>query len=123
MSTSHVRRDPFNWISPKVTVRDLENRGKGLVATDSIFADERVLVYGGIVITLQEFQCLSARMQNYPIQIDHDLFLAPAEQIPFGPSEYLNHSCEPTCGFSSGWDSFSSRDPPSGRTTRMEQTV
>jgi hypothetical protein len=57
-------------------------------------------VYGGIVLTTDDFESLSEEMQNFPFQIGDDLFLAPRDEEDIGVGERINHSCDPNVGFS-----------------------
>lgn len=88
-----------NWIHPSLGVVDIPGRGYGVIATEPITDGTTLIVFGGKVITLEDFEALSHEMQNYPYQIDDDLFLSPVDLNDLGIGERINHSCNPTAGF------------------------
>lgn len=74
--------------------------GYGAFATEAISKGTVVVVYGGIVLTVADFESLSKEMQNFPFQIGDELFLAPRDEGDIGIGERINHSCAPNVGFS-----------------------
>ena len=44
----------YSWLSPKITVKSTENRGKGLFAEKDIQKDELILVMGGYVFSIED---------------------------------------------------------------------
>ena len=73
--------------------------GFGAFAQADIPADTTIVIYGGVVLTLSDFESLSTEMQNYPYQIEDEIFLGPANESDIGIGERLNHSCDPNAGF------------------------
>lgn len=89
-----------NWIHESLGVVETPHCGLGVVALDPIPQGTLVVMFGGIVITADEFDQLSAEMQNFPFQVADDLFLGPRDESDVGIGERINHSCSPNVGFS-----------------------
>ena len=60
---------------------------------------ERVIVFGGYVMTPQQFDALSEKLKSYPFQIADDLYFGLSKISEIEEADYLNHSCNPNCGF------------------------
>ena len=91
---------PLSYLSLKTEVRESKIHGRGLFATADIGKDEIVAVKGGHIVdrkTLREK--ITPVLGPVEIQIDDDLFIAPAtkEEREFSML-YLNHSCDPNLG-------------------------
>lgn len=96
-----MRRDPTNWINDKLEVCTLEGIGNALKVVHTIKKEELVVCYGGVIIDTQELRDMPTERQMYTIQINDELYLSAVPGIDFGIGEFLNHSCNPTCGFAS----------------------
>ena len=70
--------------------------GRGSIAIETILAGDVVAAFGGRCVTRVEFDLLPVAQQVRSIQIEDALFLAgPTEPEP---ADFINHSCDPTCG-------------------------
>jgi uncharacterized protein len=91
---------PLSYRSPKTEVRESKIHGRGLFAIADVAKDEIVAVKGGHIVegkTLREK--ITPRLGPVEIQIDDDLFIAPASEVERELSMlYLNHSCKPNLG-------------------------
>lgn len=97
MYEAHVR---CNWLSPKAEARPAGLKGMGSFVVEPIAAGETVAAFGGFVVTAAELAALDDDRQSRTIQIDEHLWLAPNAEPE--PGDFVNHSCEPTCGLRSG---------------------
>lgn len=90
----------FSWISPKLTVADCDV-GKGQFATQAIARGELLAVFGGRVMTRDEFDRLPPHIQHYPYQINEnpELLIGPMKVEDVSDGDYFNHSCNPNAGF------------------------
>jgi hypothetical protein len=73
----------------------------GLVAKVPIWRMTPVIVFAGKVITGDQVVKMSPRDQQMSLQVGKDLWQIPAHQngkLVFDSGDYINHSCEPTCG-------------------------
>lgn len=89
-----------NWIHPSLEVRETPACGYGVFAREAIPRGAIVLVYGGVVITEEEFNALPEELQHFPFNVADGIFLAPRDMNDLGIGERVNHSCDPNIGFS-----------------------
>jgi len=67
----------------------------GVFAVEMIQAGEVLSVWGGDVITTEQFLQLPPDIQRLGIQVEEGLFLVAFSP---GPVDYFNHSCDPNAG-------------------------
>lgn len=93
-----ISKIPQNsWIMPGLIVGDSKIQGKGVITTIDIKEGETVIIWGGIVITVEEFK-MGKGMPHTNVGIDEGLFLAEPPGLDpdnLGVDEYMNHSCDP----------------------------
>ncbi|MBI2866443.1 MAG: SET domain-containing protein [Chloroflexi bacterium] len=87
-----------SYLTPKARVGSSQIAGKGIIAVEHIAKGELVAVWGGHLITWAEMQRLPPEVREHPVQIWHDLFVGPRAPEEVEAVDYMNHSCEPTCG-------------------------
>lgn len=87
-----------SFLSKKAKLEDLSLRGKGVFATERIFKDELVAMWGGQIYSREQFNSLTEDFRNYILQIDTDLFIGPSNESSVDDAEFFNHSCDPNCG-------------------------
>ncbi len=109
-----------NWVSNGLEEREVAGCGFGAFARVDIPAGTLLVVYGGVVLTLQEFEALSLEMQNYPYQVEEELFLGPASLADIGVGERLNHSCAPNAGFQGAIHIVALRDIRAGEQVTID---
>lgn len=88
----------FSWLTKKAYKKKVLH-GFGILAKEKIKKGERVIVFGGYVMTTKQFNTLTKKLQSYPFQIDDDLFFGLSKISELEDADYLNHSCDPSCGF------------------------
>jgi hypothetical protein len=71
-------------------------KGMGSFAAEPIAAGETVAAFGGYVMTAAGLEHLDDDQRSRSIQIDEDLYMAPS--VSPEPGDFVNHSCEPSCG-------------------------
>jgi hypothetical protein len=91
---------PLSYRSPKTEVRESKIHGRGLFATADIAKDEIVAVKGGHIVDRKTFrEKITPQLGPVEIQIDDDLFIAPAApEEREGSMLYSNHSCDANLG-------------------------
>jgi SET domain-containing protein len=100
---------PLHFMSAKVVMRPRPETGEfGVIAVEWIQKGEMISVWGGHVITAENFARLPESTQCHTVQIEEGIYLA---SIP-GPetSDYINHSCEPNLGMSDSITMVAMRD-------------
>jgi len=88
-----------SWMSPKIELRSGGISGSGIFAREPISKNERLVVFGGRVMTLAQEQSLPESIADYAHQIDVDLVIGINSEKDIQPVDHLNHSCEPNAGF------------------------
>lgn len=109
-----------NWVSNCLEQREVASCGFGAFARIDIPTGTLLVVYGGVVLNLQEFEALSLEMQNYPYQVEEELFLGPASSADIGVGERLNHSCAPNAGFQGAIHIVALRDIRAGEQVTID---
>jgi hypothetical protein len=88
----------LSWLTKKAHRIKIPH-GLGIVAKRKIKKGERVIVFGGYVITKNQFDFLPKKLKHFPFQIADDLYFGLSKISELEEADYLNHSCDPTCGF------------------------
>ena len=88
-----------SWLSPKVEVRRSPIHGKGVFARQAVNAGERVAVFGGDIMLIDELNRLPRKLQNYPFQIEERFVLGSRTANEPQDTDHFNHCCDPNCGF------------------------
>lgn len=88
----------LSWLTKKA-YRKRVLRGFGIFAKEKIKKGERVIVFGGYVMTVKQFDALTEKLKSYPFQIADDLYFGLAKISEVENADFLNHSCNPNCGF------------------------
>ena len=86
----------LNYTSPKTEPGTAGGKGEGLWARDFIPAGETVVCFAGYAIDGAQLKDLPAVRRMHGLQVDDDLYIVGPE-IP-EPGDFVNHSCDPTCG-------------------------
>src|SRR5574341_2281800 len=90
---------PTAYLSPKLEARPHRNKGGyGVFARAPIRTGEILVVWGGDVMTAEEFAGVPATVQQHSVQVEEGLYLVPNGVDE--PADYVNHSCEPNTGLS-----------------------
>src|SRR5580700_8327005 len=82
MSTSAYGNASSSWMSPKLELRSSAISRTGIFAKEKISKNERLVVYGGRVITKNEVLALPQERIAYVLQIDNDLWLTVDQPEP-----------------------------------------
>ena len=85
-----------HYLSAKIEARNFEQKGShGLFARTLIPAGELLIVWGGVIMGLEEIRQIHHDERQYAVQVDENAFLLTPE--PEG-GDYINHSCNPNAG-------------------------
>jgi SET domain-containing protein len=68
----------------------------GVFAREHVDKGERLMVWGGAIVTLAQLRRLPVVLQQHSVQVEEDLYLASV--IPDDDADYINHSCDPNAG-------------------------
>ena len=90
----------YSWVHPNLEIRPNEKLGaEGVFTNAPLPQGERLVVFGGHVMTLTEEEGLPEGISDLAHQIDDDLVMGVKRPEHISLSDKLNHSCEPNSGF------------------------
>jgi hypothetical protein len=90
---------PTAYLSPKLEAGPHRNKGGfGVFVRELVRTGEVLVVWGGDVVTAENFAELPAYVQQHSLQVEEDLYLVPNGVDE--PADFVNHSCEPNTGMS-----------------------
>lgn len=86
-----------SWINPKLEKRFSLINGSGIFNKEKIYKNERLMAFGGFVLTKEQVLALSEEMIRSVLQIDDHLWLA-SNCTSMQDEDLVNHSCDPNAG-------------------------
>ena len=89
--------DGTTYSAPGLKVVSLGARGRGVVAERNFNQGEVIAIWRGSIITESEVLQLSDSERSQLLQVDEDAFLVTSKALV--NADFINHSCEPNCGF------------------------
>lgn len=120
IASEPVPKRESNWVHPALTEGSTTSCGKCIIASQNLPQGTLLLVYGGQVMTLEEFEALSDYMQNFPYQVEETLLIGPRDESELGVGERLNHSCAPNAGFQGAIHVVAIRDIKAGESVTID---
>jgi len=87
-----------SWLNPHLEKRSSDTQGRGIFAKAGIRKDERLAIFGGKIMLIDEMYQIPEHMQRYTMQIEERFVLGPAGSVP-EDTDFFNHSCDPNSGF------------------------
>lgn len=120
----------ISWTNPNVGLGDTRGYGKGVFAKNDIGKGETAAVFGGYVIAIKDLPDIQKKMSDaYDVilhagyQVTDDLIFSPINEEQFSVAEYLNHSCDPNCGFKGQIELVAMRDIQKGEEVTMDYAM
>lgn len=86
-----------SYLHPTAELRPAGESRLGLFTSTPIAPGTLVTLWSGEIHHVDVVPTLAVERQPYFIHVDEEWMLGPPAG-PLHPSEYFNHSCEPTCG-------------------------
>jgi SET domain-containing protein len=86
-----------SWLNPKLEVRSSPTHEKGVFTREQVAAGERVAIFGGAVMFIDEIKRLPEHLQDYAMQIEERFVLGNRDHME--DTDFFNHSCDPNAGF------------------------
>jgi SET domain-containing protein len=88
-----VSHSDHSYLSPKLEAQGVpDEEYVSVVAREPIEADELLILWGGRIVTKQDFDELPDESRRRSLQVDEELFLVPTH---LEQSDFVNHSCDP----------------------------
>ncbi|MBW2976092.1 SET domain-containing protein [Candidatus Woesearchaeota archaeon] len=86
----------YSWMNSKLEVKKSKNHGRGVFAKEDISKGERLAIFGGCVMRIDELKNLPEDAQDHPMQIEERFVFGTRE---LESADFFNHSCNPNSGF------------------------
>ncbi|MFA5937051.1 MAG: SET domain-containing protein [Candidatus Paceibacterota bacterium] len=112
----------ISWLTKKARKKKILS-GFGVFAKQKIKKGERVIVFGGYVMTDKQFDSLSKELKHFPFQIDDDLYFGLSKISEVEEADCLNHSCDPNCGFNGEITIVAMRDIKNGEQITIDYAM
>jgi len=87
-----------SWLHPHLEKRDSAKQGAGIFARTAVRKGERLAIFGGKIMLIDDMYLLPEDLQRFPMQIEDRFVLGPAGTEP-EDTDFFNHSCDPNSGF------------------------
>jgi SET domain-containing protein len=120
----------ISWVSNKLILGKTQEHGKGIFARSNIKKGERVIVFGGFAISIAQLKKIKeSHRSTYNLatttgyQISDDIVYTPIYKSQFSIAEYLNHSCNPNCGFKGQLDLVAMRNIKKGEEVSLDYAM
>lgn len=81
-----------SWVSEKLEVRDSDIHGKGVFTKEKISKGEVVIIWGGKVVTAEEFSQGNGQTHTN-VGIGENLFLVTPNKEEKSVDDFMNHNC------------------------------
>jgi SET domain-containing protein len=86
-------------MSAKLEVRPSARHAKGIFTRQAIQRGERLAIFGGDVMWIDEIKSMSDELSDYPMQIEERFVLGSRHADEPEDTDFFNHSCDPNSGF------------------------
>jgi hypothetical protein len=111
-----------SWIAEYLVVSDSQIQGKGVFTTKNIDKDTVVIVWGGVVVSIDEFRS-GHGVKHTNVGIADDKFLVAPTDSEFSLDDYMNHSCDPNLWLKDAITLVSRRDIFSGEELTFDYAI
>ena len=109
------------YSAPGLKVVSLGSRGHGVVAARNFKQGEVIAIWRGSIITEREVLTLSESERSQLLQVDENAFLITNQALC--NVDYINHSCEPNCGFTDSTTLVAMRDIKEGEAITFDYAM
>ncbi len=96
--TRWIPRSSRSWIDQRLVLRRSRIHGFGIFTNGRIAKHERIAIFGGDVMFIDELSMLPDAAQELPMQIEERFVLGSRRGDPEW-ADFFNHSCVPNVGF------------------------
>jgi SET domain-containing protein len=88
-----------SWLNPKLEVSASKKHMRGIFAKASVNKGERLAIFGGDIMFIDEINQLQDCLQHYAMQIEERFVLGSRKLTEPEDTDFFNHSCDPNSGF------------------------
>ena len=88
-----------SWLNPKLMVKNTVAYGMGVFAKEDVKQGERLAIFGGDIMYIDEIKSLPEELRDYTLQIEERFVLGSSRNATEPEdTDFFNHSCEPNSG-------------------------
>jgi SET domain-containing protein len=87
-----------SWMNPSLEVKISSINQRGVYARAGIKEGERLAIFGGDILLIDETCSLPEQFRFYPLQIEERFMLYMRSPSSPEDTDYFNHSCSPNAG-------------------------
>jgi hypothetical protein len=87
-----------SWLHPHLEKRNSDTEGHGIFARADIRKDERLAIFGGKIMLIDDMYQIPEELQRFTMQIEERFVLGPSGTVA-EDTDFFNHSCCPNSGF------------------------
>jgi SET domain-containing protein len=109
------------YSAPGLKVVSLGSHGRGVVAERNFNQGEVIAIWRGSIITESEVMALPESERSQLLQVDKDAFLVTNKALL--NVDYINHSCEPNCGFTDSTTLVAMREIEAGEAITFDYAM
>jgi len=113
--------DDATYSAPGLKVVSLGSHLRGVVAERNFKHGEIIAIWRGSIITEREAVALSESERSQLLQVDEDKFLVTHQALV--NADFINHSCDPNCGFTDSTTLVAMRDINAGETITFDYAM
>ena len=113
--------DNTTYSAPGLKVVSLGSRGRGVVAERNFKQGEVIAIWRGSIITEREAIALPEIERSQLLQVDENSFLVTSKELL--AVDYINHSCEPNCGFTDSTTLVAMREIAAGEAITFDYAM
>jgi uncharacterized protein len=115
--------DHLHWTSPKVRLGLHAKFGRALFAAAPIQQGELVMVTGGHIMTVDEHDRLPPHLKHFATHVTSDHLIGRLVDAGEERGEFINHSCDPTCGMDGPLNLVARFDLPIGTELALDYAM
>ena len=109
------------YSAPGLTVVEHPLLGRAAVAERAFRCGEVVAIWRGRTITERQALALASDERDQLLQVGDDAFLVNDEELL--AADFINHSCEPNCGFTDATTLVAMRDIKTGESVTFDYAM
>jgi len=87
-----------SWMNPCCEIRNSSINQRGVYAGAPIAKGERLAIFGGDILTIDDTLKLPEKFRYYPLQIEERFMLYMKDPLFPEDTDFFNHSCSPNAG-------------------------
>lgn len=88
-----------SWMNPKLEAGSSpKDHQRGIFAKRPVRKDERLAIWGGDILRIDEIKNVPESLQHYPLQLEERFVIFPRQATEPEDTDFFNHSCDPNSG-------------------------